>query len=162
MKYEPKEPSTWMPKEAFAEYLGDRNEGLLKFYDKAVEKKNPMTFDFNLFAILLLPGWLAYRRQWPTFLAFVGLISALPLVEGAMGFSIPNGAFIGMAVALGFMANGLLLSDANARYAKATEAERGELAGHARPSVVGAVVGVFAAIGLNIAGGLLAAIVFGW
>lgn len=162
MKYTPKDPSTWIPKEAFAEYLGNGNERLLKYYDRAVAKKNPIVFDFNLFAILLLPAWLAYRRQWTTFITFVGLISVLPLIEGAIGFSIPAGAFIGTGVALGFMAHGLLLSDANARYAKADEATRSTLAGRARPSVVGAVLGVIAAIALSAFGVLLADAVFGW
>jgi hypothetical protein len=53
--------------------------------------------------------------MWGT---FTGLIGILPFVELALGVHIPAGAFVGVGVAMGGMARGLLLTTANAQYLK--------------------------------------------
>ncbi|MEO6603591.1 MAG: hypothetical protein ABIQ16_27150, partial [Polyangiaceae bacterium] len=59
-----KDPQNWIPRELFAAYVGARSEDLMAYYDKAQSKKNPLTFSFNLLAVLALPAWLGLRRQW--------------------------------------------------------------------------------------------------
>jgi len=111
-------PESWIPRELFAAYVGSGSDDLLAYYDKAVAKKNPLFMSFNLLAVLLFPAWLGLRRQWAMWGTFTGLIGILPFIELALGVPIPTGAFVGVAVAMGCMARGLLLTSANAQYLK--------------------------------------------
>ncbi|HVY32031.1 MAG TPA: hypothetical protein VHB79_36095 [Polyangiaceae bacterium] len=117
-KLDSRDPQNWIPRELFAAYVGPQSEDLLTYYDKAVSKKNPLVMSFNPLAMLLLPAWLGLRQQWAMWATFTGLIGAVPFVEQALGITIPNGAFVGTAVAMGMMARGLLLVTANAQYLK--------------------------------------------
>lgn len=112
------DPQNWIPRELFAAYVGPDSEPLLAYYDKAKTKKNPLTMSFNLLAVLALPAWLGLRQQWAMWATFTGLIGVLPFVEHALGVRLPTGGFVGMGVAMGFMARGLLLTSANAHYLK--------------------------------------------
>jgi hypothetical protein len=113
-----RDPDNWIPRELFAAYVGPSSDDLLAYYDKALAKKNPLFMSFNLLAVLLFPAWLGLRRQWALWGTFTGLMGTLPFIELSLGFDIPGGAFIGVAVAMGCMARGLLLTSANARYLK--------------------------------------------
>ena len=112
------DPSNWIPREVFSAYVGPSSDDLLAYYDKAVSKRNPLLMSFNLLALLLLPAWLGLRRQWALWGTFTGLVGILPLIELALGVNIPTGAFVGVGVAMGGMARGLLLTSANAQYQK--------------------------------------------
>jgi hypothetical protein len=117
-KTDPRDPQNWIPRELFAAYLGESSADMLAYYDKAAAKKNPMLMSFNLLAILALPAWLGLRSQWAMWGVFTGFIGILPFIEHALGVEFPNGAFVGMGVAMGFMARGLLLASANGQYLK--------------------------------------------
>lgn len=142
-----RDPQNWIPRELFAAYVGPGSDDLLAYYDQAKEKKNPLHMSFNLLAVLALPAWLGLRRQWAMWGTFTGLIGILPFIEHAGGFQIPNGAFVGTGLAMGFMAKGLLLTSANGRYFKLkrkgldSSAIRGELEGAARPNIPFAIAG---------------------
>ena len=153
-KYIPKNPDTWIPKELFAVYCGDKSEALLKYYDKARDKKNALTMRLNWFALLVLPAWFGYRRQWTLWGTFTGLFVLLPFVELGFGFEVPIGAFGGTGLAMGLMADGLLLSNANTVYRKLRNkglddaAVRAALADRAKPSPGSAFAGGLGALGL--------------
>lgn len=115
---DPQDPKNWIPRELFAAYVGPSSDDMLAYYDKAVSKRNPLLMSFNLLAVLLLPAWLGLRRQWALWATFTGLVGILPFLELALGVSIPMGAFVGIGVAMGCMARGLLLTSANAQYLK--------------------------------------------
>jgi hypothetical protein len=117
-KSDPRDPRNWIPRELFAVYVGPQSDSLLFYYDKATSKKNPLVWSFDVLAVLLLPAWLGLRQQWPMWATFTGLIGIVPFIEYGLGIAIPNGAFVGTAFALGMMARGLLLTSANALYAK--------------------------------------------
>ena len=112
------DPKNWIPRELFAAYVGSGSDDLLAYYDKAVSKRNPLIMSFNLLAMLALPAWLGLRRQWAMWGTFTGLVGMLPFIELALGVHIPAGAFVGVGVAMGGMARGLLLTSANAQYLK--------------------------------------------
>lgn len=117
-KPDPRDPKNWIPRELFAAYVGDSSEDLMAYYDKAVAKTNPMLMSFNLLAVLLLPAWLGLRSQWAMWGIYTGLIGSLPFIEHALGIRYPAGALVGVSVAMGFMARGLLLASANGQYLK--------------------------------------------
>jgi uncharacterized protein DUF2628 len=118
MKTNLKDPSNWIPKEIFQAYCGANSERLSTFYDKAVSKKNMMSWSINWLAILILPAWFGYRRQWVLLGIYTGLLLIFLSLEAFFHFHIPNSAFSGATLAMGFMANGLLLSSANQIYFK--------------------------------------------
>lgn len=113
-----RDPAQWIPKELFAAFCGEGSEPLLAYYDRVSEKRNPATWSPNLLAILILPAWLTYRQQWKLWAIYTAIVGLVPFFEYGFGFSVPAGAFVGGSVALGFMANGLLLMTANDRYGK--------------------------------------------
>jgi hypothetical protein len=117
-KRDPRDPKNWIPRDLFAAYLGPHSEDMLAYYDKALSKKNPLVMSFSPLAVFLLPAWLGLRQQWAMWATFTGFIGAASFIEQAFGIAIPSGAFAGTAVAMGMMARGLLLTSANARYAK--------------------------------------------
>jgi len=147
-----RDPKNWIPRELFAAYVGPGSDDLLRYYDQAKEKKNPLHLSFNLLAVLALPAWLGLRQQWAMWGTFTGLIGVLPFIEHAVGFHVPAGAYAGTAVAMGFMAKGLLLASANGRYIKMkrkgvdSAAIRGELEGAARRNIPFAVAGGFGSV----------------
>lgn len=142
-----RDPQNWIPRELFAAYVGPGSDDLLAYYDQAKAKKNPLHMSFNLLAVLALPAWLGLRRQWALWGTFTGLIGVLPFIEQATGFQVPAGAFVGLGVATGFMAKGLLLASANNHYIKlkrrdaAPAAIREALEGGARRNVPFAIAG---------------------
>jgi hypothetical protein len=115
-----RDPNNWIPRDLFAAYLGPRSDDMLAYYDKAVSKKNPILMSFSPLALFLLPAWLGLRQQWAMWATFTGLVGVLPFIEQALGIVIPNGAFVGIGVAMGMMARGLLLTSANAHYLRLT------------------------------------------
>jgi hypothetical protein len=131
----------------FAAYVGAGSDDLLAYYDKARDKKNPLLMSFNLLAVLVLPAWLGLHQQWALWGTFTGLIGILPFIEHALGIQLPMGAFVGVGVAMGFMARGLLLTTANGRYAKLKQqgmddnAIRAALAGRASSNIPFALAG---------------------
>jgi len=144
---DPRDPQNWIPREVFAAYVGPGADDLLAYYDKARDKKNPLLMSFNLLAVLALPAWLGLHRQWALWATFTGLIGILPFLEHALGINLPVGGFVGMGVAMGFMARGLLLTSANGRYLKLKRqgldenAIRKELAGRASSNIPFALAG---------------------
>ena len=157
-------PENWIPRELFAAYVGPRSEDLLAYYDKALEKKNPLTMSFNWLAVLALPAWLGLRQQWAMWATFTGLIGVLPFIERTLGIQVPSSAFVGVGVAMGFMARGLLLTSANGRYLKLKRQGlsagdiREALAGRARSNVPFAVAGGFGSVTVIVTLGQLAQI----
>lgn len=117
-KPDPRDPKNWIPRELFAAYLGESSSDMLAYYDKAVAKQNPMLMSFNLLAVFILPAWLGLRSQWALWGIYTGLIGSLPFIKHALGINYPAGAIVGVSVAMGFMARGLLLASANGQYLK--------------------------------------------
>jgi hypothetical protein len=157
-------PENWIPRELFAAYVGPSSEDLLAYYDRAREKKNPLTMSFNWLAVLALPAWLGLRQQWAMWATFTGSIGVVPFVERALGTQLPSGGFVGMGVAMGFMARGFLLTSANGRYLKLKRqglnagAIREALQGRARSNIPFAVAGGFGSVTVIVALGHLAQI----
>jgi hypothetical protein len=81
-------------------------------------KRNPMAMSFNWFAILCLPAWLAYRQRWQLLITVMIVVCLANIASEAFGFMVPTGAYGGVGIALGLMAHGFLLTDANHRYAQ--------------------------------------------
>jgi hypothetical protein len=109
----------WIPRELYASFCGEENDGrCLRHYDKARSRGNPMVSGFSWLALLCFPVWLAYRQRWQLLAVFVTVIGLVSLITGALEVEVPGAAYTGMGIALGFMARGFLLADANARYAK--------------------------------------------
>lgn len=135
------DPEHWIPRDTFAAYCGDKGERLLAYYDKAKAKRQMITADLDWFALLLLPAWLGYRRQWSLWGTLAGCLAVASAVEAVARVHVPHGAFGGMMIALGMMAHGLLLSNAHGLYLKLTkqglaeDAIRAALANRAAPSV---------------------------
>ena len=78
MKNDLKDPKSWIPKNLFESYCGTNSENLIKFYDKAAEKKRMNLMSLNWMAILLLPAWLGYRKQWAILITFTIMFSIIP------------------------------------------------------------------------------------
>lgn len=167
LKTDMKDVATWIPRDIFEAYCGLRTERLLRFYDKAVEKKNQLSWDFNLLGFLFLPAWLGYRKQWK-FLA--GLTVAMVLIifgEAFFGITLPTGGFLGMFIVFGFLCNGLMLSSIQAEFIKLKEQGldniqiRKVLQDKASPSVLVAVVVGIAYLAILVGAVILADIWFG-
>src|SRR5689334_9250294 len=100
-RFDPRDPETWLSRELFAAYCGARAEKLLAYYDKAKAKRSLIVFSFDWLAILLLPAWLGYRRQWILWGTLVGLIAVVTVVTELAHIDLPAGAFTGGLLALG-------------------------------------------------------------
>lgn len=157
-----RDPQTWIPRELFAAYVGPGSEDLLSYYDKAASKKNPLVWSPNLLAVLALPAWLGLRRQWAMWGTLTGLIGVVPFIEHALGIVLPPSVFVGTGVAMGFMARGLLLTSANARFLKLQRQGVSEsamleaLRDRARASVASAIVGGVGSVAVIVGLGYLA------
>lgn len=155
------DPEQWIPRHLFAAYCGERAERLLAYYDKAKSKRQMVTTDVNWFAILLLPAWLGYRRQWTLLGTLVACLAVASIVEAIVKIHIPHGAFGGAMIALGMMAHGFLLSNAHGMYLKlkkqglSEDGLRNALTDRASPSVALACVAFLAVLALGILGALL-------
>lgn len=156
-RYVPKDPSTWVPKHLFSAYLGEHSEKIMAYYDRAVAKKNPVVLSLNWLGILVLPAWLAYRQQWALWGTLTALFGILPFVEQAAGLAVPNGAFGGIAVALGLFGHGLLLGQANGLYAKLKASGtddasiEAKMKNRAAPSIPLAIAGGVASVAITVA-----------
>lgn len=65
MKFNAKDPQTWISRDLFESYCGSGSEKLLCYYDKAVKKKNAMALSMNWLAFLLLPTQI-FKSSWTT------------------------------------------------------------------------------------------------
>jgi hypothetical protein len=163
--FDRKRPELWIPRDLFAEYCGEDSPELLVFYDKATRQKDMLTMSFDLLAVLALPAWLGYRRQWKIWATFTGLIAAVTVIEQLARFSIPSGAFVGTGVVLGLMARGFLLTDATGAWLKLKREGRDSAAiqqalrGRARKSVALAFAGGIGAVLILLAIGMLAELI---
>lgn len=157
----------WIPREVFEAYCGPGSEKLLAYYDASREKKQLMRASLNWLAILLLPAWFGYRKQWVTLTVFTILIAASSVLEIAYRFEIPSGAFVGIGIALGVMANGFLLTTANSLYHKLKQQQNSDaqiieqLRDKGSKSIPLAFVGVIVNIGVLIGAVILSEILFG-
>jgi hypothetical protein len=110
------EPKVWIPRELYADFCGEKIGPCLRHYDKARTKRNPLVTSFNWLAILCLPAWLAYRQRWQLLITLTIVVCLASIASDAFGFNVPAGAYGGVGIALGLMAHGFLLTDANHRY----------------------------------------------
>lgn len=167
MKTNMKDPKNWIPRDIFQSYCGTKSDKLMAFYDKAVGKKSMMPLSLNWLAILLLPAWLGYRRQWAMLTTFAVIISLSAFIEAIFDINMPNSSFTGVLVALGLMGNGLLLLSAHGAYMKLkkngmTESQiQQELKDKAEPSVQMAFAGFFLTVVIIIVSTFLADYFFG-
>ncbi|HKP59561.1 MAG TPA: DUF2628 domain-containing protein [Polyangiales bacterium] len=147
-----RDPEQWIPRELFAAYCGANSEKLLQYYDKAKAKRKPMLFAFDWLAFFVLPAWLGYRRQWTLWGTLVGMIALITIIAAVAKVELPAGAFGGGLIALGMMAQGLLLAQANGLYFKLKKQSLGDdamrvaLADKASPSVGMVVAGLAGAL----------------
>lgn len=167
MKTDPKDVSSWIPKDLFAAYCGTQTDKLLVFYDKAVAKKNQMTWSLNWFALLLMPAWLGYRKQWNILATLTIMVSLTFFIEAFCDLTFGSGVLMGILFALAFMANGLLLMNAQSEFIKlieqglnATEI-KAALHDKASPSIEMAVVGFFGYLFVVVTAATLADRLFG-
>ena len=107
------DPNNWIPRDVFESCVGSSSRKLLSYYDTAIQKQNMNVPSLNWGAIICLPAWLGYRRRWIALATLTVLFSLSSFIEALVDFSIPATAFIGMWVAFGMMANGLLLAAAH-------------------------------------------------
>jgi hypothetical protein len=166
-KLDLKDTDYWIPRDIYAAYLGEGSDALLKHYDKARSKRNPVTSSFDLFALLAFPAWLGYRRQWLLWKVYVGIFCLIPFIARLPGgLEFPIAAFGGIAIAMGTMARGALLSMATSHYVTlkskglASESIRTALQGQARRSPLLAVAGGFGAVAAFVSLELLASSIF--
>jgi hypothetical protein len=151
-----RDPENWLPRELFAVYCGPRSTNLLAYYDKAKAKRNPLVFSFDWLAFFVLPAWFAYRRQWTLWTTLVVTVAVLSIGTSLAHVQLPAGAFSGGLLAMGMMAQGCLLLNANGRYLKlknqglSDDAIRGELADKASPHVGFALAGLAGAIAIQL------------
>jgi len=147
-----RDPEQWVPRDIFAAYCGERSAKLLAYYDKAKARRKPIVFAFDWLAFFVLPAWLGYRRQWTLWGTLVGMIALITIVASLARFNLPAGAFGGSLIALGTMAPGLLLTNANGLYFKlkkqgsSDDAARAALADKASPSIALALAALVGAI----------------
>ena len=160
------DPRQFIPRELFAAYVGAGSDDLLAYYDKVQERGNPFMMSFNLLAILILPAWFGLRRLWVLWCTYTGLIGLVAFAERALSIEIPSGAFVGTGVAMGLMARGFLLTNANGLYLRLkrqgldASAVRRALEGRARSSVPLAVAGAIGSAALILALANFAELVF--
>jgi len=156
-----RDPEQWIPRELFVAYCGARSDKLLAYYDKAKAKRQMVVADFDWLAFLLLPAWFGYRRQWNLWGTLTGLLAVATLVELLLHIRLPSGAFAGSAMALGLMAHGILLTNANAAYLKlkrsglSDEAIRAALTDRASPSPRAAVLALVGSLAISVGFALL-------
>lgn len=168
MKLDAKDPLTWISRDLFESYCGHGSEKPLRYYDKAVEKRNVMSFSLNWLAILILPAWLGYRKQWSLWTTLTVLCAILPFIEGILELHIPTAGLTGGTLAIGFMANGLLLMSANGHFIKLrksgmeTEQIRDALANRAASSVFSAIIGAFSFIAIQMVSVIIAGMLWGF
>jgi hypothetical protein len=162
LKIDAKDPLTWISRELFELYCGAGSEKLLRFYDKAVEKRNVMAFSLNWLAILMLPAWLGYRKQWALWATLAVLGAIIPFIEGLFGLDIPRTSLTAGTLAISFMANGLLLMSANSHFVKLkksgmdTEQIQGALHNRASSSVSSAFIGAISFIVIQLGSAIIA------
>jgi hypothetical protein len=155
-----RDPEQWIPRDLFAAYCGPSSDKLLAYYDKAKAKRQLITASFDAFAFLLLPAWFGYRQQWTLWAALNGCLAAIAVAEIALRMQLPTGAFGGGMIALGLMARGLLLSNANGLYLKlkqqglADDAIGTALAGRASPRAGHAALALLASLAIGIGAAL--------
>jgi hypothetical protein len=165
-KLDLRDPQQFIPRELFAAYVGPGSDDLLAYYDKVQQRGNPVVMSFNLLAILILPAWFGLRRLWVLWGTYTGLIGLVTFAEQAFKIGIPSGAFVGIGVAMGLMARGFLLVNANGLYLKLKRqglepsAVREALEGRARSSIPLAVVGALGGVGVILALAHLAELLF--
>ena len=121
MKTDMKDVSTWIPKALFEAYCGPQTDNLSVFYDKAVEKQNQMTWSLNWFALLLMPAWLGYRKQWNLLATLTIMVSSVFFIEAFFNLNLGSGILLGALFGLALMANGLLLMNAHGEFIKLIE-----------------------------------------
>jgi energy-coupling factor transporter transmembrane protein EcfT len=112
MKQNLKDPKNWISRDLFESYCGKKSDKLLSFYDKAAKKGKMNFLSVNWLAILLLPAWLGYRRQWAVLITLSIIFAILPFVEAIFSLPIPNSGITGGLIAVGLMANSILLMNA--------------------------------------------------
>ena len=162
-----KDPATWIPRDLFAVFCGEGSDKLLTYYDKCVAKKNPMAISANWLAILLLPAWLGYRRLWSQWLTLTLLFGILPFIEHFIKFEFPPAGYGGIGIALGMMANSMLLTKGTAIYQKLKKEGKSdaaiteEIRDQAAKSIPLAIAALFLSFAATIGLALMAAAVFG-
>lgn len=120
-----------------------------------------MSMSFNWLAILCLPGWLAYRQRWKLLLVFCVVLGGGSVVAALLGVDVPGAAYTGVGIALGLMAHGFLLTDANHRYQKLLKQNHSEqaiaaaLTDQAAPRPLLAVFTIILVFGIALAFALL-------
>lgn len=118
MRIDLKDTDSWIPRVVFESYCGENSDKLLSFYDKAVEKRKMTSISLNWVAVLFLPAWLGYRRQWTTLATVTVIFAALPFLEVLFSFPIPNSGLLGSLIVIGLLANSTLLMNAQRDYMK--------------------------------------------
>ncbi len=118
MKIEMKDPKNWIPRDVFKSYCGTKSDKLLRFYDKAAKKRNMISMSLNWLAILLLPAWFGYRKQWGMLTTMLVIFAVIPFIEAIFDITIANSGFTGFTIAIGLMCNGFLLANAHRVFIK--------------------------------------------
>jgi hypothetical protein len=116
LKIDLKDTNSWIPRVVFESYCGENSDKLLSFYDKAVEKRKMTSMSLNWVAVLFLPAWLGYRRQWTTLATVTVIFSVLPFLEVLLSFPIPTSGVLGSLLVISLLANSTLLMNAQRDY----------------------------------------------
>ena len=148
-----------MPKEIFLLYCGEPSERMEKFYDRAKFKKNAGLYDLNWLAILFLPAWLGYRKQWTVLMTYSLLIGLFPYLEFLLNIKLSTTIFLGPQIALGLMSTSLFFHSANLKYNQLKETQieeekilkkmKGQGVTSIPKAIYGLVLSVFIIFGLS-------------
>lgn len=168
MKNDLTDPECWIPKNVFASYCGTNSEKLLTFYDKAVQKRKMNSLSLNWLAILLLPAWLGYRKQWAILITLIAIFAGISFIEAIFDITIPTTGVTGGLIVIGLMSNGFLLLNAHKDYSKLKKSgmENDQIAvaleNKVSPSVPLALAGLVSSFVILAGAAIIADILFGY
>lgn len=167
MKINMRDTENWIPKEIFEAYCGERSNSLLVYYDKAVSKKSMNLLSLNWMAILVLPAWLGYRKQWSALITITIIFVMIPFLEAILSIPISNAGILGGLLVLGLLGNSIILINAQRDFGKLKEkgidhdTVKRQLINKVSPSVKYAFVGLFVYIFCSVGAAIIADLIFG-
>ncbi len=115
-KYDSRDVESWVPKDLVESAISENIDVYSKFYDKCVEKKSLFVSSLNWGAILIFPGWLAYRKFYSVFFVYLSFIIGSTFLEELYNFELGRAGYLGVNLALAIHARAFLLQNINAKY----------------------------------------------
>ena len=150
-----------IPRDIFAAYLGQNPDPYLRYYDKVKDKQSRYNLSLNWAALLVLPFWLGYRKQW----ILLSLVVAFLILTDILGLFLSQGVPPGVPLFIwiwgAMSANMFVLDSANRKYAAWEKAGKNDteihslISGHCTTSwpkaIGGAALFVFGTLVVDVA-----------